>query len=46
MVSEIRGKLEDYQKQAKELDARLQAIAGNLGTLTGQQAPQRPESDF
>ncbi|MHC1549502.1 MlaD family protein [Phyllobacterium sp. K27] len=36
MVSEIRGKLEDYQKQAKELDTRLQAIADNLDKLTGE----------
>ncbi len=34
-VSEIRGKLEDYQKQAKELDTRLKAIAGNIDNLTG-----------
>jgi phospholipid/cholesterol/gamma-HCH transport system substrate-binding protein len=36
IVGEIRTKLEDYRKQATELNARLQAIAGNLGNLTGE----------
>ncbi|MEP7455062.1 MlaD family protein [Phyllobacterium sp. SB3] len=35
-VSEIRGKLEDYQKQAKELNTTLQGVAGNLDNLTGE----------
>ncbi|EJM98725.1 MlaD family protein [Phyllobacterium sp. YR531] len=35
-VSEIRGKLVDYQNQAKELNKTLQGVANNLANLTGE----------